>query len=100
MFIIIDLGGLFTSLKLFPFMYKGDISTGLDANELESGFYINGDFSNAVNSPFSSGWGGIVVFKTNSYYSIQFASEISSRKLKFRQRWNENWTNWMTVSLT
>ena len=39
-------------------MGRGDISEGGDANELESGYYINGNFRKLTNSPFSSGWGG------------------------------------------
>ena len=44
------------NLKLFPFMGMADISEGGDANELESGYYINGNFRKLTNSPFSSGW--------------------------------------------
>ena len=94
-----ELGGLFTNLKLFPFMGRGDISEGGDANELESGYYINGNFRKLTNSPFSSGWGGIVVFKIN-YYTLQIASDMNTKILKVRQRWNDTWDDWKTVSLT
>lgn len=93
------LGELFTNLKLFPFMGRGDISEGGDANELESGYYINGNFRKLTNSPFSSGWGGIVVFKIN-YYTLQIASDMNTKILKVRQRWNDTWDDWKTVSLT
>ena len=93
------LGELFTNLKLFPFMGRGDISEGGDANELESGYYINGNFRKLTNSPFSSGWGGIVVFKIN-YYTLQIASDMNTTILKVRQRWNDTWDDWKTVSLT
>lgn len=93
------LGGLFTNLKLFPFMGRGDISEGGDANELESGYYINGNFHKLTNSPFSSGWGGIVVFKIN-YYTLQIASDMNTKILKVRQGWNNTWDDWKTVSLT
>ena len=93
------LGELFTNLKLFPFMGRGDISEGGDANELESGYYINGNFRKLTNSPFSSGWGGIVVFKI-SYYTLQIASDMNTKILKVRQRWNDTWDDWKTVSLT
>ena len=93
------LGELFTNLKLFPFMGRGDISEGGDANELESGYYINGNFRKLTNSPFSSGWGGIVVFKIN-YYTLQIASDMNTKILKVRQRWNDTWGDWKTVSLT
>ena len=45
------LGELMNNLKLFPFMGMADISEGGDANELESGYYINGNFRKLTNSP-------------------------------------------------
>lgn len=93
------LGGLMNSLKLYPFMERGDISEGGDANELESGYYINGNFRKLTNSPFSSGWGGIVVFKIN-YYTLQIASDMNTKIFKVRQRWYNTWDDWKTVSLT
>ena len=93
------LGGLFTNLKLFPFMEAGDISKGGDANELEAGYYINGNFRELANSPFSSGWGGIIVFKI-SYYTLQIASDMNTKILRVRQRWYNSWSDWKTVSLT
>lgn len=87
------------NLKLFPFMGRGDISEGGDANELESGYYINGNFRKLTNSPFSSGWGGIVVFKIN-YYTLQIASDMNTKILKVRQGWSDTWDDWKTVSLT
>ena len=93
------LGELMNSLKLFPFMGMADISEGGDANELESGYYINGNFRKLTNSPFSSGWGGIIVFKIN-YYTLQIASDMNTKIFKVRQRWYNTWDDWKTVSLT
>ena len=93
------LGELMNNLKLFPFMGMADISEGGDANELESGYYINGNFSKLTNSPFSSGWGGIIVFKIN-YYTLQIASDMNTKIFKVRQRWYNTWDDWKTVSLT
>ena len=93
------LGELMNSLKLFPFMGMGDISEGGDANELESGYYINGNFRKLTNSPFSFGWGGIVVFKIN-YYTLQIASDMNTKILKVRQGWNDTWDDWKAVSFT
>lgn len=87
------------NLKLFPFMGMADISEGGDANELESGYYINGNFRKLTNSPFSSGWGGIIVFKIN-YYTLQIASDMNTKIFKVRQRWYNTWDDWKTVSLT
>lgn len=95
----LDLGGLMNNLKLFPFMGMADISEGGDANELESGYYINGNFRNLTNSPFDSGWGGIIVFKIN-YYTLQIASDMNTKIFKVRQRWYNTWDNWRTLSLT
>ena len=94
-----ELGGLMNNLKLFPFMGMADISEGGDANELESGYYINGNFRNLTNSPFDSGWGGIIVFKIN-YYTLQIASDMNTKIFKVRQRWYNTWDNWRTLSLT
>ena len=93
------LGELMNNLKLFPFMGMADISEGGDANELESGYYINGNFRKLTNSPFSSGWGGIIVFKIN-YYTLQIASDMNTKNFKVRQRWYNTWDDWKTVSLT
>lgn len=93
------LGELMNNLKLFPFMEMADISEGGDANELESGYYINGNFRKLTNSPFSSGWGGIIVFKIN-YYTLQIASDMNTKIFKVRQRWYNTWDDWKTVSLT
>lgn len=95
----LDLGELMNNLKLFPFMGMADISEGGDANELESGYYINGNFRKLTNSPFSSGWGGIIVFKIN-YYTLQIASDMNTKIFKVRQRWYNTWDDWKTVSLT
>lgn len=93
------LGELMNNLKLFPFMGMADISEGGDANELESGYYINGNFRKLTNSPFSSGWGGLIVFKIN-YYTLQIASDMNTKIFKVRQRWYNTWDDWKTVSLT
>lgn len=71
------------SLKLFPFMGMGDIPEGGDINELESGYYSAGNFKLWVNSPFSVGWGGIVVFNIN-HYTLQIASDMNTRILRVR----------------
>ena len=94
-----ELGELMNNLKLFPFMEMADISEGGDANKLESGYYINGNFRKLTNSPFSSGWGGIIVFKIN-YYTLQIASDVNTKIFKVRQRWYNTWDDWKTVSLT
>lgn len=93
------LEGLMNSLKLFPFMGMGDISEGGDINELESGYYSASNFKLLVNSPFSAGWGGIVVFKIN-HYTLQIASDMNTKILRVRQKWYQTWDDWRTVSLT
>lgn len=90
---------LMNSLKLFPFMGMGDIPEGGDINELESGYYSAGNFKLLVNSPFSVGWGGIVVFNIN-HYTLQIASDMNTRILRVRQKWYQTWDDWRTVSLT
>lgn len=67
------LGGLFSSLQLFPFMYKGDTST---FDNWSSGFYStainiidgeekpNGADPNGTLLVFNSGYHGLQVYKT------------------------------------
>lgn len=94
------MSGLFDRLKLFPFMDRGLITSSLDANSISSGYYEVPRFQELSNSPFEIGWGGLVSFNSGSYSTIQLAAEISSGKLKFRQRWNTDWSDWKSVSFT
>lgn len=96
-FLVVE--GLMSSLGLFPFMDRGIIPNDADVNDLKAGYYVTGDFTGLVNSPFSTGWGGIVSL-SSGFYTLQFASDMSSKAYKVRQRWNVTWTDWKTVSLT
>ena len=89
------LGGLFTNLKLFPFMYRGRVS---DANlAVDNGWYeIFGDISNA---PFTQSWGPLFVIGHS--YKVQFAfySVSDGFKLYVRQLNHTNF-GWAKIDLT
>ena len=89
------LGGLFTNLKLFPFMYRGRVS---DANlAVDNGWYeIFGDISNA---PFTQSWGPLFVIGNS--YKVQFAfySVSDGFKLYVRQLNHTNF-GWAKIDLT
>lgn len=89
------LGGLFTSLQLFPFMYRGRID---DADlAVENGWYeIVGNISNA---PFSQSWGPL--FVVGNSYKVQFAvySVSNGFKLYVRQL-NHASLGWAKIDLT
>ena len=89
------LGGLFTNLKLFPFMYRGRVS---DANlAVDNGWYeIFGDISNA---PFTQSWGPLFVIGNS--YKVQFAfySVSDGVKLYVRQLNHTNF-GWAKIDLT
>ena len=89
------LGGLFTNLELFPFMYRGRVS---DANlAVDNGWYeIFGDISNA---PFTQSWGPLFVIGNS--YKVQFAfySVSDGFKLYVRQL-NQTNLGWAKIDLT
>ena len=92
------LGGLFTNLKLFPFMVREVINDDTDLNSVtKNGIYqlIN---ANGENTP--TGWGMLVVF-ANGGYGLQIVSNVSKDTVVKLRTMNENGFNdWKTVSLT
>lgn len=89
------LGELLTSLKLYPFMYKGIVS---DANlAVDNGWYeIFGDISNA---PFTQSWGPLFVIGHS--YKVQFAFYSVSDGLKlYVRQLNQTNIGWNKIDLT
>lgn len=89
------LGGLFTNLKLFPFMYRGRVS---DANlAVDNGWYeIYGNISNA---PFTQSWGPLFVIGNS--YKVQFAFYSVSNGFKLYVRpLNQTNFGWAKIDLT
>ena len=89
------LGGLFTNLKLFPFMYRGRVS---DANlAVDNGWYeIFGDISNA---PFTQSWGPLFVIGNS--YKVQFAFHSVSNGFKlYVRQLNHTKLGWAKIDLT
>ncbi len=91
------LGGLFTSLKLFPFMDRGIIS---DANDAKlAGMYWTDN--KASNIPVAD-WMLLWVFTSNNIYIIQFIYPLNERKLYIRNSNDKgrNWSDWKQIQTT
>lgn len=89
------LGGLFTSLKLFPFMFRGDVNvtsfdeTGALDTVIEMGIYKV--------KPKQGVWGTLVVF--NAFYGtggvVQKLYNATGAKYRVKNSNTDNlWTDW------
>ena len=88
------LGGLFTNLKLFPFMYKGIITAGADLNETESGYYRIQNVSE--NTPTKSTYYGILLSIVCGDYIGQISIPSSNNALYVRIKDGTfGWRGWM-----
>lgn len=89
------LGELFTSLSLFPFMYRGIVS---DANlAVYNGWYEI--FGNISNAPFSQSWGPL--FVVGKSYKVQFAFySVSDRFELYVRQLNHTNFGWAKIDLT
>ena len=90
-----ELGGLFTSLKLFPFMFRGDINVtsydemGALDTVIEMGIYKV--------KPNEGSWGALVVF--NTFYGaggiVQKLYNVTGAKYRVKNSNTDNsWTDW------
>lgn len=87
------LGGLFTSLKLFPFMYKGIITNGEYLNELESGYYRIQNVSE--NTPTNTYYGILISIVCGDYIG-QISIPSSNNALYIRIKDGTfGWRKWM-----
>lgn len=87
------LGGLFTSLKLFPFMYKGIITNGEYLNELESGYYRIQNVSE--NTPTNTYYGILISIVCGDYIG-QISIPSSNNALYIRIKDGTfGWKKWM-----
>ena len=82
--------GVMDTNRLFPFMYKGQIS---DLNNvIESGYYITG--FNSANSP--SYYCSVMVINTGVYIT-QYAKELTAKGKLYVRTGNadvKNWSGW------
>lgn len=93
------LGELLTSLKLYPFMYKGIVENRSYNDLIETGYYKIQD--NMIDGP-STYWGTLVVFNdsdqiTHVFYPNTDSAEISTRKGNIN---NFAKSAWRSISFT
>jgi len=91
------LGGLMNSLKLFPFMPKGILSTDEEVNSAtESGMYhVVGDNGISVVSNYSI----MIVFNDGKGYVIQMTFRLGTDVVGFRRNLNGEWGDFRTFVL-
>lgn len=91
------LGGLMNSLKLFPFMPKGILSTDEEVNSAtESGMYhVVGDNRISVVSNYSI----MIVFNDGKGYVIQMTFRLGTDVVGFRRNLNGEWGDFRTFVL-
>lgn len=91
------LGGLMNSLKLFPFMPKGILSTDEEVNSAtESGMYhVVGDNGISVVPNYSI----MIVFNDGKGYVIQMTFRLGTDVVGFRRNLNGEWGDFRTFVL-
>lgn len=91
------LGGLFTSLKLFPFMPKGKLSTDEEVNSATaSGMYhVFGQNGISVVSNYSI----MIVFNDGQGYVIQMTFRLGEDVVGFRRNYDGKWGDFRSFVL-
>ena len=91
------LGGLMNSLKLFPFMPKGILSTDEEVNSATaSGMYhVTGDNGISVVSNYSI----MIVFNDGKGYVIQMTFRLGADVVGFRRNLNGEWGDFRSFVL-
>lgn len=85
-----DVGELFTSLGLFPFMQRDIIQGEMSPDDIRtSGMY---DVGNSTTMPFN--YGGLLVFNTKTL-TIQTGVDLQGKTICIRVSWNNGpWSSW------
>ena len=85
-----DVGELFTSLGLFPFMQRDIIQGEMSPDDIRtSGMY---DVGNSTTMPFN--YGGLLVFNTKTL-TIQTGVDLRGKTICIRVSWNNGpWSSW------
>lgn len=89
------MGGLLSSLALYPFMSRGNITSGFDYNNAETGYY-NIMSSDTTNSP-GIGWG--VLLSIKGTISVQVAFEANAPSILARTNPGTGWKSWYQFQL-
>lgn len=92
-----DLGGLFTSLNLYPFMPQRKLTTDEEVNSATaSGMYhVTGDNGISVVLNYSI----MIVFNDGQGYVIQMAFRLGADVAGFRRYLNGEWGDFRTFVL-
>ena len=94
-----DLGELLTSLKLYPFMYKGIVENRSYNDMIEAGFYKIQN--NMIDGP-NTYWGTLVVFNDSAHITQVFYPNIDSAEISTRKGSINNFAKsaWRSISFT
>ena len=98
------LGGLFTNLKLFPFMRRGILEQNTDFNNItESGIYTYTSLASFTNSP-DNDYGILLVFNGSGYLIQEARQVVNTLIIKYRAGvvvdGNFQWTDWKQIQTT
>lgn len=93
------LGELLTSLKLYPFMYKGIVENRSYNDMIEAGFYQIQN--NMIDGP-NTYWGTLVVFNDSAHITQVFYPNIDSAEISTRKGSINNFVKsaWRSISFT
>lgn len=89
-------GGLLSSLKLYPFMFRGDCNDFNDATE--NGYYQVSSSSTPNLPKGAYGYGTLVV--TGSEFQIQLYIPDTYGKIYKRNKYKDSWKNWFEFTGT
>ena len=98
-YFVTDLGELLTSLKLYPFMYKGIVENRSYNDMIEAGFYKIQN--NMIDGP-NTYWGTLVVFNDSAHITQVFYPNIDSAEISTRKGSINNFAKsaWRSISFT
>ena len=93
------LGELLTSLKLYPFMYKGIVENRSYNDMIEAGFYKIQN--NMIVGP-NTYWGTLIVFNDSAHITQVFYPNIDSAEISTRKGSINNFAKsaWRSISFT
>ena len=93
------LGELLTSLKLYPFMYKGIVENRSYNDMIEAGFYKIQN--NMIDGP-NTYWGTLVVFNDSAHITQVFYPNIDSAEISTRKGSINKFAKsaWRSISFT
>ncbi len=94
------LGGLLSSLKLYPYMYRGLVSGDVLSTSLKDGYYcVNKDTSPCENLPIDEGY-GILNKQTLEYgYAQLIYKSVVGTGYYVNVKAESAWKGWVKISI-